>query len=73
MTTTRNIQSTNTTARLHMAFDLGWREWKLAFTIGHAQARNVFTGAKSRSVCGAALKRLSTLQCWKPNHRTRPP
>ena len=23
---------------LHLAFELGWGEWKLAFTIGHGQA-----------------------------------
>lgn len=38
MTTTRDIQSTSTPVRLHLAFDLGWTEWKLAFTTGHAQA-----------------------------------
>jgi transposase len=37
MTTTRDQQSTPTTVRLHLAFDLGWSEWKLAFTIGHGQ------------------------------------
>lgn len=38
MTTTRDVQSTNNGTRLYLAFDLGWTEWKLAFTTGHAQA-----------------------------------
>lgn len=37
MTTTRDPQSTNHDVRLHLAFDLGWGEWKLAFTVGHGQ------------------------------------
>lgn len=35
MTTTRKIQSTKPV--LYLAFDLGWSEWKLAFTTGHGQ------------------------------------
>lgn len=37
MTTTRGEQSTQSAIRLHLAFDLGWTEWKLAFTTGHGQ------------------------------------
>jgi len=37
MTTTRDSQSTSTGIGLHVAFELGWNEWKLAFTIGHGQ------------------------------------
>lgn len=37
MTATRDPQSTAPAARLHLAFDLGWGEWKLAFTVGHGQ------------------------------------
>lgn len=37
MTTTREQQSIAPSVRLHLAFDLGWTEWKLAFTIGHGQ------------------------------------
>src|SRR5262245_55700742 len=37
MTTTRDQQSTTTAVRLHLAFDLGWPEWKLALTGGHGQ------------------------------------
>jgi len=37
MTTIRTIDVTTPTTRLHLAFELGWSEWKLAFTIGHGQ------------------------------------
>lgn len=37
MTTTREQQSTTASVRLHLAFDLGWSEWTLAFTVGHGQ------------------------------------
>lgn len=37
MTTTRERQSTTAVVSLHLAFDLGWSEWKLALTIGHGQ------------------------------------
>lgn len=37
MTTTRATQSTTTALPVHLAFELGWSEWKLAFTIGHGQ------------------------------------
>jgi transposase len=38
MTTIRTEQSTTVMVRLHLAFELGWDQWKLAFTIGHGQA-----------------------------------
>jgi hypothetical protein len=28
---------------LHLAFELGWSEWKLAFTIGHGQPARLRT------------------------------
>ncbi len=37
MTTTRVPQPMTTGGRLHLAFDLGWAEWKLAVTVGHGQ------------------------------------
>jgi transposase len=37
MTATRDPHSTTTGPRLHLAFELSWNEWKLAFTIGHGQ------------------------------------
>lgn len=37
MTTTRDRQSTTVVVALHLAFDLGWGEWKLALTVGHGQ------------------------------------
>jgi len=43
MTTTRDQQSTPSAIRLHLAFDLGWTEWKLAFTIGHGQSPRLRT------------------------------
>lgn len=43
MTTTRELQSTATSIRLHLAFELGWSEWKLAFTIGHGQSPRLRT------------------------------
>lgn len=43
MTTTRENQSSNTAIRLYLAFDLGWSEWKLAFTIGHGQSPRLRT------------------------------
>src|SRR5437016_4183943 len=38
MTATHMAHATTPTIRLHLAFELGWSEWKLAFTIGHGQA-----------------------------------
>src|SRR5262245_35362489 len=37
MTTIREPQTTTTAVRLHLALELSWNQWKLAFTIGHAQ------------------------------------
>jgi transposase len=37
MTATREGHSTTNSPRLHLAFELGWSQWKLAFTIGHGQ------------------------------------
>jgi len=37
MTATRDVQSTTSGPRLHLAFELSWSQWKLAFTIGHGQ------------------------------------
>src|SRR5947208_3150674 len=31
------------TPRLHLAFELGWSQWKLAFTIGHGQPARLRT------------------------------
>jgi len=43
MTTTRTVESSSPAIRLHLAFDLGWTEWKLAFTIGHGQSPRLRT------------------------------
>jgi transposase len=45
MTATREAQVTTNTARLHLAFELGWSQWKLAFTIGHGQPARLRTVA----------------------------
>lgn len=37
MTATREVRCTPSSPRLHLAFELGWSQWKLAFTIGHGQ------------------------------------
>jgi transposase len=37
MTAIRNEQTTTSSPRLHLAFELAWSQWKLAFTIGHGQ------------------------------------
>jgi transposase len=37
MTATREVQSTRNGPRLHLAFEVSWEQWKLAFTIGHGQ------------------------------------
>src|SRR5262245_13645670 len=37
MTTICEPQTTTTAVRLHLALELSWNQWKLAFTIGHAQ------------------------------------
>jgi transposase len=38
MTANHEAQFTTRGIRLHVSFELGWQEWKLAFTIGHGQA-----------------------------------
>lgn len=37
MTATRVSQTTAPCSSLHLAFELGWSEWKLGFTTGHGQ------------------------------------
>ena len=54
MTTTRDAQSTTPAVRLHLAFDLGGTEWKLAFTTGHGQSPRLRT-IRARDL--AALQR----------------
>ena len=51
MTATRNVQSTTRSPRLHLALELGWSQWKLAFTIGHGQAARLRTIA-ARDLAG---------------------
>jgi transposase len=41
MTTTRNVQGMNRGPVLHVAFELGLEQWKMAFTIGLGQAPRV--------------------------------
>ena len=43
MTATHEVQSTSNGPRLHLAFELGWDQWKLAFTIGHGQSPRLRT------------------------------
>jgi transposase len=43
MTATRDVQSTTSGPRLHLAFELSWCQWKLAFTIGHGQPARLRT------------------------------
>jgi transposase len=43
MTATHRTDVTTTAVRLHLAFELGEAEWKLAFTIGHGQAPRLRT------------------------------
>jgi transposase len=45
MTATRDVQSTTNGPRLHLAFELSWNQWKLAFTIGHGQPPRLRTVA----------------------------
>jgi len=45
MTATRELEVTTTHARLHLAFELSWGQWKLAFTIGHGQPARLRTVA----------------------------
>jgi transposase len=43
MTATRNVETTTNGARLHLAFELSWGQWKLAFTVGHGQPARLRT------------------------------
>ncbi len=43
MTATHAVQSITSGPRLHLAFELGWNEWKLGFTIGHGQPARLRT------------------------------
>jgi hypothetical protein len=45
MTATHDTQGTTSGLRLHLAFELGWSQWKLAFTIGHGQPPRLRTVA----------------------------
>ena len=48
MTATHEEHVSRVAPRLHLAFELGWNEWKLAFTIGHGQAARLRTiGART--------------------------
>src|SRR5262249_34459785 len=51
MTATRDVQSTTSAPRLHLAFELSWSQWKLAFTIGHGQPARLRTIA-ARNLAG---------------------
>jgi transposase len=44
-TATRDVHSTTNVPRLHLAFELSWCQWKLAFTIGHGQPARLRTVA----------------------------
>src|ERR1043166_6039122 len=52
MTATHEVDRSRTATRLHLAFELGWSQWKLAFTIGHGQP------ARLRTVAARDLARL---------------
>jgi len=43
MTATHTTHGSTTTVRLHLAFELGENEWKLAFSVGHGQAPRLRT------------------------------
>lgn len=43
MTATREVPCTTSSPRLHLGFELGWSQWKLAFTIGHGQPARLRT------------------------------
>ena len=55
MTATHIDQITAPTLSLHLAFELGWGEWKLAFTTGHGQAARFRTIA-ARDLVGLAAE-----------------
>src|SRR6516165_435135 len=52
MTATRDVQSITCEPRLHVAFELSWNQWKLAFTVGHGQP------ARLRSIAARDLSGL---------------
>jgi hypothetical protein len=52
MTATHEVHRNKTAIRLHLAFELGWSQWKLAFTIGHGQP------ARLRTIAARDLERL---------------
>jgi len=43
MTATHTAHATAPTVQLHLAFELGWTQWVLAFTVGHGQAPRLRT------------------------------
>jgi beta-carotene hydroxylase len=43
MTATHNVHSITHGPRLHLAFELSWNQWKLAFTVGHGQPARLRT------------------------------
>jgi transposase len=51
MTATHHQHGTAAGPRLHLAFELGWSQWKLAFTIGHGQPARLRTIA-ARDLAG---------------------
>lgn len=51
MTAIREEQSTTTVVRLHLALELSWSQWKLAFTVGHGQPPRLRTIA-ARNLSG---------------------
>jgi transposase len=57
MAATRTVQTTTNGVRLHVAFELSWNEWKLAFTIGHGQPARLRT-IRARDLDGL-LKEIS--------------
>jgi transposase len=52
MTAIHDMNCTTSSVRLHLAFELGWSQWKLAFTIGHGQP------ARLRTIAARDLERL---------------
>jgi transposase len=53
MTATHTMHATAPTVQLHLAFELGWSQWVLAFTVGHGQSPRLRT---IRARDGEALK-----------------
>jgi len=52
MTATHDVNCTTSSVHLHLAFELGWSQWKLAFTIGHGQPPRL------RTIAARDLERL---------------